>query len=519
MMNIRYVFSRLGLLFIVFSGIMLAMAAAFFLTQKITDHVIDFDVDLAFIISGGIGIVIGLTLWLTLRKGSRILGRREALLLVALSWIFGAALGALPFFIWAQLSEMASASQFQNFIDCYFEAMSGLTTTGATVLSDIESIPPSLLFWRAITHWLGGLGIVVLFVAVLPSLGVGGKKLFQVESTVLSPGGLQPQIKEAARVLVGIYLVMTLLEIIALKLAGMSLFDATCHTFSTLATGGLSTKNASIGHYANKPAIDFIIIVFMVFAGVNFALYHQFIKRRTLRVFQDTELRFYLLLIAAGTLLVFFSILYADAPLVLTTGESVEAGLGQSLRQSLFTVVSLKTGTGFCTSDYNLWPFLAQAVLIFLMFSGGCSGSTAGGIKVIRLWILFKILIAEIERAFRPNVIRPVRVGGNTIDPDLKLSTIAYVLGTLVLLGLGSVAIMLLEGANPASDCSYTTAASASLSTICVVGPGLAQVGALENYGWFGGPSKAVMCVLMLLGRLEIFAIIVLFTPRFWRGD
>ncbi len=518
-MNVQHVISRLGLLFIVLSGIMIAMSAAYFIPEVILKQEIDLDAVKALAISGGIGIVLGLLMWSLCRGGLHFIGRREALLLVAMSWLIGAGLSALPFYLWSNFSDSEASVQFASFLDCYFEAMSGLTTTGATILSDIESIPRGLLFWRAITHWLGGLGIVVLFVAVLPSLGVGGKKLFKVEASVLSSGGLQPQIKEAARVLVIIYLVMTGLEIVALKLAGMSLFDATCHTFSTLATGGLSTKNASLGYYEDNPAISIIVIIFMVLAGVNFALYHQFIRRRSWQVFKDTELLFYLFLIASGTVLVFISIRFTGAPIVLTTGETVEAGVGEVLRQSLFTTVSLKTGTGFCIADYSLWPFLTHAVLIFLMFSGGCSGSTAGGIKVIRLWIALKVIIAEIEHAFRPNVIRPVRVGKSTIDDEMKYGTVAYVLGTLVLLGLGSVVIMLLEGANPASDCSYTTASTATLSTLCVVGPGFAQVGALENYGWFSDGSKAFMCVLMMLGRLEVFAIIVLFTPRFWRGD
>lgn len=519
MMNIRYVFSRLGLLFVVFSGIMLAMAAAFFITQKITHHVVDLDAELAFIISGGIGIVIGLSLWLTLRKGSRILGRREALLLVAMSWLFGAGLSALPYFIWAQLSEMPSATQFTSFIDCYFEGMSGLTTTGATVLSDIESIPPSLLFWRAITHWLGGLGIVVLFVAVLPSLGVGGKKLFRVEAPGPAPEGLQPRIVEAARVLGLIYIVLTAIETIALRMAGMSWFDAVCHTFATIATGGFSTKNASLGAYANTFAIDVIVIVFMIIAGLNFGLYYQILQGKLKTVGKDLEMRLYFILLAIGTLIIFISLSMSPNSIVMTTGDEIASSAGNSLRQSIFTAVSIQTTTGFCTSDFNAWPFMAHAVLITLMFVGGCSGSTAGGIKVIRVWIAFKVMIAEIEHAFRPNVIRPVRVGKNTIDDDLKFGTVAYVLGIIILFAAGSGAIMLIENGVTGNTCDYTTAATASIATLCTIGPGLAQVGALENYAWFSDSSKAVLCILMILGRLEVFAIIVLFTPRFWRGD
>jgi trk system potassium uptake protein TrkH len=518
-MNARHVISRLGLLFIVLSGVMILVAAIFFILELLQQREAGREAHVALLISGLIGVGLGLVCWVLNRKVKSYIGRREALLLVALSWLIGAALAALPFFLWAKTSEAPASIQFAQFIDCYFEAMSGLTTTGATILSDIEPIPRSLLFWRAITHWLGGLGIVVLFVAVLPSLGVGGKKLFQVEATGLSPGGLQPQIKETARILAGIYIGLTIIEILALKIAGMTFYDAICHTFATLSSGGFSTKNASLGYYADKPAIDLIVILFMTLAGVNFALYHQLIKRKFRRVFQDTELRFYFFLILAGVLLVHFALRQDGAPLILTTGETVEASPAESLIQSFFTSVALKTGTGFCTTDYNPWPFLTHAVIIFFMFTGGCSGSTTGGIKVIRIWIMLKIMVAEIEHAFRPNVIRPVKVGGNTIDPETKLGVIVFILGIIVLFGLGSIAIMLLEGANPSSVCDYTTAASATVSTLCTVGPGLGGVGALENYGWFSGESKAVMCVLMMLGRLEIFAIIVLFTPRFWRGS
>ncbi len=518
-MNIRYVISRLGILFIVLSTIMGIVAAAYFIAQSILNNDVDPDAGEAFLISGLTGAVPGLVLWFANRSGSRIMGRREALLLVAASWTFGAIICALPFFVWAQLSEAVAAGQFRSFVNCYFEAMSGLTTTGATVLGDIENIPHSLLFWRAMTHWLGGLGIVVLFVAVLPSLGVGGKKLFRVEAPGPNPEGLQPRIVEAARVLGLIYLVLTVLEVAALRIAGMGYFDAICHTFATLATGGYSTRNASLGAYADKPAIDIIAVVFMVLAGANFGLYYQLLRGRATAVWKDPEMRLYLVLLTAGSVLVWWSLTASPDPILMTDGTSVVSDSGTSLRQSIVTTVSIQTTTGFCTSDFNHWPFVAQAVLIMLMFVGGCSGSTAGGFKVIRLWIAFKVMIAEIEYAFRPNVIRPVRVGGSAISDELKLGTIAYVLGVVILFVVGSGAIMVFEQLNPTVDCTYTSAATASIATLCTIGPGLDQVGAVANYGWFTGPSKAVMCVLMLLGRLEVFAIIVLLTPRFWRGD
>ena len=468
---------------------------------------------MAFALSGLIGAAVGGVMSLLSRYEKKTMGRREALLLVALSWLLGALLSALPFFLWAWLEKPADPGHpFHEYINCYFEAMSGLTTTGATILSKMSDLPHSIHLWRAFTHWVGGLGIVVLFVAVLPSLGVGGKRLYRVEAPGPSPEGVHPQIHDTARVLWYIYLGLTVAEIVALRIAGMSWFDATCHTFGTLATGGFSTKDYSVGQF-NSVAIDVIIIVFMVLAGLNFGLYYHLIQRKFKNVFGDVELRLYLgLLLVAGIII---SLTLWNQPIRLTTGEEVGPSAGEAVRQGMFTTVSIQTTTGFCTADFNGWPFLARAILILLMFIGGSAGSTSGGIKVIRIWIAFRAILGQIEQAFRPSVVRPLKVGRTPIDTDMKYNTVAYVLGVIVLFALGSVLIMLFE---PEShECDYGTAATASIATLCTIGPGLGKVGAVENYGWFTPGSKLVLTLLMLLGRLEIFAVIVLFTPRFWR--
>ncbi len=299
----------------------------------------------------------------------------------------------------------------------------------------------------------------------------------------------------------------------------MHIFDAVCHAFSTIATGGFSTKNASIGYYYNKPAVDVIVIVFMVLAGANFGLYYQLWRRRTVAIWKDTELRLYLAMLLLGSALVAVAIFNGGRPIVLTTGAEVAPDSVESIRQGVFTTVSIQSTTGFCTSDFNHWPFLAKAVLVAFMFVGGCSGSTAGGIKVIRIWLAMRVIIAQIEKYVRPNVTRPIRVSGDKIDAQLQLGAMYYVLGVLVAFAIGWSAIMLLEQWNPASVCTSTTAATASVATLCTIGPGLDAVGAVENYGWFSGPSKITMCVLMALGRLEFFAIVVLFTPTFWRTE
>ncbi|MHC4273464.1 MAG: TrkH family potassium uptake protein [Planctomycetota bacterium] len=524
-MNLRYVLKQLGLLLLVLSAILVGVAAIFFVAQAVLKHDVSRASMQALFITGLIGILAGGGAWLLTRKTPAHLGRREALLLVAVSWIAGAAFAALPFFLWAHLpgSDAPDGHPFRSFVDCYFEAMSGLTTTGATILAgdpttgwDIESVPPGLLLWRAFTQWLGGLGIVVLFVAVLPSLGVGAKRLFQVEAPGPSPEGLQPQIRQTARVLLYIYLALTGAEILALWAARMPFFDAVCHTFTTLATGGFSTRNASTGAF-DSVAIDIIVIFFMVLAGVNFSLYFALMRRRFGKVLRDPELRTYAVLLTVGSLVIVLSLL--GTSITTTTGETIPASAGPALRHGVFTTVSVATTTGYCTADFSAWPFLAKAVLILLMFIGGSAGSTAGGIKVIRIWIMVKVMLSEIEHVFRPSVIRPVRVGRSIIDDRLKLGTVCYVLGIVLLFTLGSGAVMLLEQLESSSACDFTTAASASVACLCTIGPGLARVGAIENYGWMTPYSKMVLCTLMALGRLEVFALVVLLTPRFWRGD
>ena len=460
-----------------------------------------------------LGLLVGGGMNLFSRQKAGTLGRRDALLLVALSWLVGAALAAMPFWIWARLSPRAYVSHpFHSFVNCYFEAMSALTTTGATVLSDIEFLPHGMLLWRSLNHWFGGLGIVVLFVAVLPSLGVGGKRLYRIESPGPTPDGLSPQIRDTARALWFIYLGLTLVEIVALRLAGMPWFDSACHTFGTLATGGFSTRNASIGAYSSVP-IRIIIIVFMLIAGMNFGLFYQLLRGRVAQVWRDTELRVYLVFLSIGSLLVVLSLMGHEV--TSTTGEVLPTSAGTAIMEGVFTTVSIQTTTGFCTSDFNTWPNLAKMVLVTLMLVGGCAGSTSGGIKVIRVWMVMKIMLAEIELAFRPKVLRPLKVGGAAIDEDLKRETLVFTMGLLCLLVMGTITLLLLEQGH----CSLTTAATASVASLCTIGPGLAAVGAIANYGWMADASKIVLSLLMVIGRLELYAIIVLFSPRFWTND
>ncbi len=542
-MNFRYVLGQLGLLLVVLSGCMLLVTAwaAWLLMRGDTE---EFLAILSLVIAAVLGGAVGGVMWLAGRRGHiEQLGRREALLLVALSWFVGAALSATPFFFWAHLHEghfpgetvVPAASQpatldaegpvrltpaplvvrhdhpFLAFASCYFEAMSGLTTTGATVLADIDAVPAGLLLWRATTHWLGGLGIVVLFVAVLPTLGIGGKRLFQLETPGPKKSGVRPRITETARVLWMIYLVMTLAAVLCLRLAGMSWFDSVCHSFSMVSTGGLSTRDASIGHF-DSVAIDLVCIVFMLLAGVSFTLFFELTRGRYRNVWRDVELRVYLGLKVIVLLVVAANLM--GTRIVTTAGDTLDATVGQALRYATFQTVALHTGTGFVTADYDPWPFLSRTLLVGLMFVGGCAGSTAGGIKVIRFWIALKVIIGSLEHAFRPQVVRPLRVGGGVVDNDMKLGAMTYFLTMIGLFGVGAAGIGLLEGRGGNLDFL-----SASISTLCNVGPGLRGVGATQNYGWFSHESLVLMSVLMALGRLEVYAILALLLPAYWKQD
>jgi len=520
-MNWRFVINQLGLLSLLLSGAMILVGVAGWLFEWRSPDPIDNDALLALAATICGTVLVGGLLWLRTRGSAKHIGRREALLLVGVSWLFGAAVAGTPYLLWAYWhTGPGEHHPFLSPVNCYFEAMSGLTTTGATILGDdysIEALPQSLLLWRAFTQWLGGLGIVVLFVAVLPTLGVGGKRLFRVESPGPAPEGLRPHIRETATTLWLIYLILTGVEVIALKIAGMSWFDSFCHTFTTLSTAGFSPKDASLGHYAS-PAIHTIVIIFMVLAGVNFGLYYQLSRKRFRKVLQDTELRVYLGLLLVGTAIVTLSLI--NSPITLTKDLTVvEPSVASAIHHGVFTTVSIQTTTGYSTADFNLWPFAAQAVLVMAMLVGGSAGSTAGGIKIIRVWIALKVILAEIEHVFRPHVVRPLRLGNSVIDDEMKLGTIAYILGILILAVVGGWSVMMLEQWYGSGTCDFKTAATSSIACLFNVGPGLGHVGAIENYEWLATGSRVLLTLLMALGRLEVFAIIVLVMPRFWRAD
>jgi trk system potassium uptake protein TrkH len=391
------------------------------------------------------------------------------------------------------------SGEIPSYTDAAFESISGFTTTGASILTDIEGRTHATLFWRALTHWLGGMGIVLLAVAILPLLGVGGMQLFRAEVPGPTAERLTPRIRETARLLWGVYVLLTLLETAALMLAGMSLFDALCHSFATMATGGFSNHNASVGGYAT-PAVEWIIIVFMLLAGTNFSLHYLALTGRVRAYGRDEEFRFYLLIIIGVS---------AALALVLT-GVGFYGSVEETVRLALFQVVSIITTTGFGTADYLMWPPFAHAVLLMLMAVGGCAGSTGGGIKVVRLLILLKTAKLELRRMLHPRAVFTLWFNDRAVSPVLQTNVLGFFLLFMVVYGVGVVALTL-------GGRDLVTSVGATAATLGNIGPGLGLVGPASNYAMLADWEKWLLMGFMLVGRLELFTVLVLFLPGAWR--
>ena len=482
-MNIALVARLLAFLLLILALFMLIPFAVALIYGE-TDLYADFLVPI-----GGT-IVVTLLLLLLVRPRTTDLGIRDGFLLVSLSWVAVSLVGALPFYL---------SGAIPHFVDSFFETMSGFTTTGASILTEIESLPRSLLFWRSLTHWLGGMGIIVLTVALFPILGVGGLKLFRAEAPGPTVDKVTPKLTENAKILWAIYLVLTIVETLLLKIAGMDLFDALTHTFGTLATGGFSTRNASIAAY-DLPAVHIIITVFMVMAGVNFVLYYKLITGRIGSVLRDPELRGYLLIFTVAALLVAISL----------QRSGQYATFGESLRLGSFQAASILTTTGYVIADYSLWPSVAQALLLLLMFFGGCAGSTGGGIKIVRIIVLFRHGIIEMKNLLHPQAIFSHKLGGAIEERRILFATAGFLMLYLALLLLTTLIVS-------SAGQSLITSFSTALATLGNIGPGFGLIGPTGNYSQFPDALKWYLGLTMLLGRLEIYTVLVLFIPRFWR--
>ncbi len=454
----------------------------------------------AFVESMAMGGAVGLGLTMVGHRAGNRMFQREGLALVGLGWLLSAAIGALPY---------VTAGVLQP-IDAYFESMSGFTTTGSTVITDIDGTEKSILFWRSFTHWLGGMGIIVLFVAVLPYMGAGGKQLFKSESPGPDPRGLSPRIKDTASILWKIYVGLTVVQTACLMLAGMSLYDALCHTFGTLATGGFSTRGASIAYY-DSIAVETIIIVFMVIAGGNLALYFAMLRGKRRALIENTEWCVYMGILALSILIITLNLVGmqwhaqhdgATAP--------PDYSLAHAFRVSAFQVVSIMTTTGFGTDDFDQWPYFSRMLLVMLMFIGGCAGSTGGGMKVVRIMMLLKIAYWRVESTFRPKTIRTLRIGGHAVDDDVQRTVQGFFILYILVFALGTLFMSFL-------GLPFQTAVTAVAATLNNIGPGLEHVGAIQNFAFIPGAGKLCLTLCMAMGRLELFSICVMFLPSFWR--
>jgi len=412
---------------------------------------------------------------------------KDGLSVVGLTWIILSLLGALPFYL---------SHAIPSFTDAYFETVSGFTTTGASILTDIESMSRELLFWRSMTHWLGGMGLIVLYLAILPFLGSNAYQLYKAEAPGLTAEKIQPRMKETAKVLWAVYFLFTLAETVLLMAGGMTLFDALCHTFGTLATGGFSTRNASIGAFS--PYIQWIIILFMLLSGINFMLHFSALKGNIKAYFKNEEFRYFIGIIILTSLC--FTI-------ILTRNSTLES----PFRHAVFQVVSIMTTTGFVTTDFDIWPYALRYTLILLMFIGASGGSTGGGMKVVRVISSIKIVFSHIHRAIYPNAVIPVRFNKKPLSSNLVTAVVVYFMIYILLFTFGTLLMTMTE------RCDLVTAFSASVASLSNIGPGLGKVGATQNYQWISIPGKWILSFLMLAGRLELYSILILFIPATWK--
>ncbi len=453
---------------------------------------------MGFIQSSALCLVFGIPVWLVSRKNKK-LTIKDGFAVVTFAWITTALVSSLPFIL---------SGMIPNFTDAFFESMSGVTTTGATIIGSpvnlphlpngIESLPMATLYWRSFIQWIGGMGIIVFYIAILPLLGMGGVQLFKAEVPGPVADKIRPRVRETAKILWLVYLGISMAEIILLLFAGMSLFDSVCHTFTTMPTGGFSTKNASIGHY-DSSTIHYIIIFFMFMAGINFSLHFRALSGNLKAYFRDKEFLNYFGLIALVTFFIFLSV-------------SADSGSWNSInfRDSLFQTVSIVTTTGYGTADYETWVYFAQLLLFLMMFVGGMGGSTGGGMKIVRIMLIVKYILLETRRMLHSRAIFPIRIGRRYISEDIIRNTIGFFMFYLMIFALTSIVLTALGW-------DIQSSIGAAASALGNIGPALGDFGPTDNYALLHPLGKWLLSFCMLLGRLEIYTVMVIFSRTFWR--
>lgn len=491
--NTRLVVKTMGALLVIESVFMaIAMAVSFFYGDPD---------DGAFLVSTVLTLVAGL-IGIAIGTGaSSQVGEREGYVIVALVWVVFSAFGMLPYWL---------SGQIPSFTDAWFETMSGFSTTGATILDDIEVLSHGALFWRSMTQWLGGLGIIVLSLALLPMFGLGGMQLYAAEMNGISYEKLSPRIADTAKSLWITYILLTIAEVGLLWLEGMPIFDSICHSFTTVSSGGFSTKNMSIAFYAS-PIIDYTVAFFMLLAGVNFGLIILFFRGKPGRLWHDEETKWYLSAVGVVTAVLTIGLMvqWLMDSFVASSNEFF-SHLEMAFREGLFTTIATMTSTGFGIADYMTWPPFLWVVVFFLMFTGASSGSTSGGMKWVRLMIFVKSGFAEFKRRIHPNAIVPVKLNGKPITQQTTNNVMAFVQFYLMIL---IVTVLIFCG----TGVDFDESIGAAVSALGNIGPSIGQYGPAGTYALFPTTAKWVMTLVMLIGRLEIFTVLLLFTKALWK--
>ena len=472
-------------------GAVLLMEAAMLALSFIVALILGSGDHMAFLISAAVTLIIGGAMRLV-KPQSDTLRARDGFLVVVLGWILVSCLGALPFRIHGAMP---------SFVDALFETVSGFTTTGATILADVEALPLGLHFWRSFTHWAGGMGVLVLSLAIMPKMGSRSIHLMRAESPGPSMDKMVPRIGANAKILYAIYLAMSALMLVVLLSCGLDLYEALIHTFSSAGTGGFSIFASSVAHY--DPHIQVIIGIFCMLFGVNFALYYSILRGDIKSIFKSGELKLYLSLIAVCTVLITLNIL----PLY-------ENSIPVALRHAYFQVSSIITSTGFATADYNLWPTLSKMVIVILMFTGCCAGSTGGGIKLIRIEVLCKVMAREIKRTVRPRSVSLIKVDGRVLAEETVNGVMAYFFVYMLVLLVSS---LLVSFDSFVRDVSFEACFTGVLTCLSNIGPGLGEVGPAGSFANFTVFSKIIFTIDMLIGRLELFPLLMLLSPSAWR--
>ena len=483
--NTRMVFRTMGALLLL-EAIFMAIAMGVSLWYKEADTGIFLISTIITLLAGMIGLCIG-------RRAESRMGEREGYVIVAMVWVVFSAFGLLPYYL---------SGQVPTFTDAWFESMSGFTTTGATIIPNLDVITHGLLFWRSLTQWIGGMGIIVLSIAILPIFGLNGMQLYAAEVTGLTYEKLSPRISDTAKMMWTTYVILTASEIFGLWLCGMPIFDAVCHSFSTIATGGFSTKNNSLEFY-DSAAIHYLVTFFMFVSGINFVILIYLVSGKARNFFRDEEFRWYTVAVVLFSLLLTIG-LYIARPG--WTGLHME----RAFRDSIFTVISAMTSTGYTISDYMYWPVVAWVVIFFLMLTGACAGSTAGGIKWVRLSIILKNGVAEFQRRIHPNAIIPVKLNEKTIPQQTINNIMAFLIFYIFIIVI-TVVVFCASGVN------FDESIGAAVSAIGNVGISIGQFGPSGTYAEFPTVAKWVMSFVMLIGRLEIFTVLLLFTKALWK--